>query len=376
MWRKRRVRRETTRQVREIEEGLANISAQLTQMQWSAAAAGPRVPWEEAERIAARFMRTLGFEDAEVTPPGADGGIDVRSACAVAQVKAYTGQIGRPDLQRFRGAALAGHQAALFFSVNGFTQNALAWGDMANLALFTFDAEFCPVAANVHARRLVEAASGVTPVVSAPRHARVGKRLWRVVVARRPATQALPDGEGNLNQAVRPVAEAKGPLPPAAEVAPAASPGSSWSKSVSAIVVGLCLLTAGPITLVVAGEAMRRAGDPLLKLPRSTMAKRRWAVLVAGLVGTPALFVIAIQALARSVEHIPANSAAPWWSTVIGLVVTVPYFWLAYDVVTRRALRRIPLHDWLGTSSQKAPQPENELTASAPFAAIDEPIPE
>lgn len=39
----------------------------------------------DAELIAAEWMRYLGFADAVATPVGADGGIDVVSARAVAQ---------------------------------------------------------------------------------------------------------------------------------------------------------------------------------------------------------------------------------------------------------------------------------------------------
>ena len=50
----------------------------------------------DAEVAAAEFMRRIGFADAKRTPSGADGGIDVIAAGAVAQVKTHMKPIGAP----------------------------------------------------------------------------------------------------------------------------------------------------------------------------------------------------------------------------------------------------------------------------------------
>jgi len=53
--------------------------------------------WHKAERAAARHMKVLGFHDAALTPPGPDGGLDVISGVAAAQVEDYVTPVGRPD---------------------------------------------------------------------------------------------------------------------------------------------------------------------------------------------------------------------------------------------------------------------------------------
>nr|WP_269457948.1 restriction endonuclease [Nocardioides scoriae] len=94
--------------------------------------------WQEAEALAAWHMRQLGFDDAEMTPPGADGGLDVRANDAVAQVKHYATPIGAPVVQQLRGAA-HGRGAALFYSLTGYTKAAVEYANAAAVALFTYD---------------------------------------------------------------------------------------------------------------------------------------------------------------------------------------------------------------------------------------------
>lgn len=78
---------------------------------------------EQYELAAAAWMRQHGFPDAKVTPPGADAGIDVRATGAVAQVKAWNHKVGRPELQRLKGASSPG-QKLFFFAKSGFTTHA------------------------------------------------------------------------------------------------------------------------------------------------------------------------------------------------------------------------------------------------------------
>jgi hypothetical protein len=87
--------------------------------------ATPREPPDFAayERAAARWMRTHGFPDAHVTMPGIDAGLDVIAKGAAAQVKAWSKPVGRPELQRLKGAALYGDKL-FFFSRGGFTSAA------------------------------------------------------------------------------------------------------------------------------------------------------------------------------------------------------------------------------------------------------------
>lgn len=112
----------------------------------------------DAEQSAARWMRWMGFSDAAVTPIGTDEGIDVHSSLALAQVKTETVPVGRPALQRLFGVAHAEGKDGLFFSLSGYTAQALEWADRVELPLFTFDYEGAVVPANDHAHELFQTA--------------------------------------------------------------------------------------------------------------------------------------------------------------------------------------------------------------------------
>lgn len=95
--------------------------------------------WEEAERLAAWHMTCLGFSDAVVTASGNDGGIDVRSGQAVAQVKYYAqSPVGAPAVQQLRGAAYD-RQWAIFYSLSPYTAAAREFADSSGVALFAYD---------------------------------------------------------------------------------------------------------------------------------------------------------------------------------------------------------------------------------------------
>jgi len=106
---------------------------------------GPRLPpprlvksARDAEELSAEIMRELGFTGAVVTAPGADGGVDVRARSAVAQVKMEGLPTGRPVVQALFGVATSERKSALFFSLAGYTQQALDWADIAGVACFEF----------------------------------------------------------------------------------------------------------------------------------------------------------------------------------------------------------------------------------------------
>ncbi|MFF2773154.1 restriction endonuclease, partial [Streptomyces bacillaris] len=94
--------------------------------------------WQAAELAAAEHLKSLGFIDAQRTQSGADGGIDVESSEAAAQVKFYANPVGRPDVQRLRGAA-HGYRIAVFYSTGGYTKEAVEYADQASVALFFMD---------------------------------------------------------------------------------------------------------------------------------------------------------------------------------------------------------------------------------------------
>lgn len=94
--------------------------------------------WRSAEIAAVSHMKAMGFIDAQLTPPGSDGGIDAQSSSAVAQVKFHASPIGRPDIQRLRGAA-HDFRIAIFYSTGGYTREAREYASQADVALFQMD---------------------------------------------------------------------------------------------------------------------------------------------------------------------------------------------------------------------------------------------
>jgi hypothetical protein len=112
--------------------------------------------YRDAEEAAALWMRWLGWGDAHVTPQGRDGGIDVMSTHAVAQVKAHVNPIGRPQVQQLFGVASSMKRTPLFFASAGYTPEAITWADQVSMALFRFDLQGEPEPSNHIARRLWE----------------------------------------------------------------------------------------------------------------------------------------------------------------------------------------------------------------------------
>lgn len=84
-------------------------------------------------------MRYWGFVDASVTGGSADGGIDIISIGALAQVKFEAHQVGRPTLQRLVGASRRSDRLLLFFSGAGYAAPAIEYAEEMEIALFKFD---------------------------------------------------------------------------------------------------------------------------------------------------------------------------------------------------------------------------------------------
>ena len=109
--------------------------------------------WQKAEQNAAAWMRYWGFKDAKVTQGGADGGVDVRSRRAIAQVKHEAALVGRPVVQRLAGARGSNYDLALFFfSGVGFTRGAIEFADEVDMALFKYSLSGARSPANRSAR--------------------------------------------------------------------------------------------------------------------------------------------------------------------------------------------------------------------------------
>ena len=108
----------------------------------------------DAEIAAAKWMRWMGFLDAEPMPIGPDGGIDVDSKLAVGQVKARLTPTSRPEVQQHYGVAQAEGKEPLFFALDRYTVEAFEFANQVGMALFSFDLEGRPSAVNEAARIL------------------------------------------------------------------------------------------------------------------------------------------------------------------------------------------------------------------------------
>jgi hypothetical protein len=117
---------------------------------------------EHAENLALRYMIWLGFYDSKrgghINEP--DGGIDISSTLAVAQVKAlwHGKKVPRPMVQEFTGACsskehvLKGHR--LFFAPL-YSAEAVAYADEQRMKLFTFNSAGEVNPENVAAKELL-----------------------------------------------------------------------------------------------------------------------------------------------------------------------------------------------------------------------------
>lgn len=106
--------------------------------------------------LARDWMRFLGFADAQLTAGGPDGGLDVTSTGAVAQVKFKANQVGTPDLQRLFGArGSATHRRMLFFTGTSYSVKALAYAAEHSIGLFIYDLAGGLTAANPAATALL-----------------------------------------------------------------------------------------------------------------------------------------------------------------------------------------------------------------------------
>lgn len=111
--------------------------------------------FRDFETAAADWMRCWGFCNVELTRCGPDGGVDVKSVEAVAQVKAWTVPVGSPAVQQLKGVAHDG-LIPIFFSLSEYTSAAIAFADEAEVALFRFtgyDGAVGPI--NQHAQQLL-----------------------------------------------------------------------------------------------------------------------------------------------------------------------------------------------------------------------------
>lgn len=109
---------------------------------------------EDAEKLACLTLRQIGFHDADLTARGRDGGVDVRGAKVVAQVKAHMKPVGRPTIQQIKAIGDKEGRIAVVFSMNGYTSDAEKWANSTGVSLFAFDFEANIMPVNAAAEQL------------------------------------------------------------------------------------------------------------------------------------------------------------------------------------------------------------------------------
>ncbi len=84
------------------------------------------------EQFARRLLRAYGFIDLKVTQTSKDGGIDrygkLRLGLAIMNVafqcKRWQGSVGRPEVDKFRGAIQGEFEQGVLFTTSDFTPDA------------------------------------------------------------------------------------------------------------------------------------------------------------------------------------------------------------------------------------------------------------
>lgn len=97
--------------------------------------------FQQAEELAAQWMRHLGASDAAVTQATRDGGFDVESSHFVVEVKHRSTAMGPSFVREIFGVAQAKRKRAVFFSRGGYTKEAIRFGRDTGVLLFVYDAE-------------------------------------------------------------------------------------------------------------------------------------------------------------------------------------------------------------------------------------------
>jgi len=107
-----------------------------------------------AELHIEEWMAHWGFHDARATPVGPDGGFDVKSKRAAAQVK-FRGQPTPLDqINSFHGACDRRYEHEIFVSKSGYTKPAREVANEYGMALFTLEEDGTPIPINYAAEKI------------------------------------------------------------------------------------------------------------------------------------------------------------------------------------------------------------------------------
>lgn len=92
----------------------------------------------DAEYLAAEVMTKLGCREVQVTQATRDGGIDVLAIGWVTEVKHHAEPVAAAPLHRIYGVAQSRESRAMFFSLTGYRQEALTFGENTGMLLFSY----------------------------------------------------------------------------------------------------------------------------------------------------------------------------------------------------------------------------------------------
>jgi hypothetical protein len=107
-----------------------------------------------AELLIQEWMVHWGFHDAKATPIGPDGGFDVISSNAAAQVKFRNQSSTLDQINSFHGACNSNYRHEIFVSKSGFTRPALETGTAYGMALFSLADDGTPIPLNSSAKEI------------------------------------------------------------------------------------------------------------------------------------------------------------------------------------------------------------------------------
>jgi hypothetical protein len=93
--------------------------------------------WETFEGYCRDWAKYLGYQDAEKTRSVKDGGIDIEGSRLVAQVKFQETPVGVKPIREIIGVNVRLRKDILFFSLNGFSRDAVEEANQSEVALFT-----------------------------------------------------------------------------------------------------------------------------------------------------------------------------------------------------------------------------------------------
>jgi hypothetical protein len=107
-----------------------------------------------AELHIQEWMAHWGFHDARATPVGPDGGFDVKSSRAAAQVKFRGQPTPLEHINAFHGACNSRYEFEIFVSKSGYTKPARDAANEYGMAIFTLEEDGTPIPENFAAKRI------------------------------------------------------------------------------------------------------------------------------------------------------------------------------------------------------------------------------